>query len=140
MLYRRDRRSSTARRGAAAAELTICLTLLTFLTVAGTDFSRLFNAYLTITSGARNGALYGCVNATHSTNTDGIRTAALADMGGMSSTPAVSSATGTDANGNPTVSVTVTSTFTTLVTYPGVPSTMNLSRTVQMRVSQNIPD
>jgi Flp pilus assembly protein TadG len=141
MLYRRNNAGRAARRGAAAAELAVIVApVLAFVLVAGTDFARVFYSYLTITSCARNGALYGCQGTTCSTDTTGIQTWALKDVSGLSSTPGVSSSTGTDADGKPYVAVTVTYTFTTLVTYPGIPHTMNLSRTAQMRVVQSVPD
>jgi hypothetical protein len=124
----------------AAAELAVVLApILAFILVAGTDFARVFNASLTIASCARNGALYGSQDTAHSTDTNGIQAAALTDAGSLSPQPSVSSST-TTVGGNPYVSVTVTYTFTTLVNYPGIPSTMDLSRTVQMRVVQNTPN
>jgi Flp pilus assembly protein TadG len=136
----RYRPARGGRRGVAAAELALSLSLLAFIMVAATDFSRLFSAYLTITSCARNGALYGCLNSSHSTNTSAIQTAALNDAGSMSSTPTVSSTTGTDTDGNTFVAVTVTYPFTTLVSYPGITNSLTLTRTVKMRVAQNLPD
>jgi hypothetical protein len=58
----------------------------------------------------------------------------------MTTQPTVSSSTGTDANSNPYVAVTVTYTFTTLVNYPGITHSITLSRTVRMRVIQSTPD
>ena len=132
-------RRSARRRGGAAAELALIGPALLFILVAGTDFARVFYCFVTITSCARNGALYGCQDTARSTDTTGIRTAARADAGSLSSLPGVSSSTST-AGGNPYVSVTVTYTFTTLITYPGIPNTVLLSRTVQMRVVQNTPN
>jgi hypothetical protein len=123
----------------AALELAAVLTpILAFILVAGTDFARLFNAYVTITSCARNGAIYGCFDATKSTDTAGIQSAALADAGSMSPAPTVSSTT-TTIGGNTYVSVTVSTTVSTLLSYPGIPSTMTLSRTVEMRVVLDVP-
>jgi Flp pilus assembly protein TadG len=112
--------------------------VLIFILVAGTDFARLFYDFVTVTSCARNGALYGCQDTTHSTDTAGIKTAAQSDGSSLSSLPSVSSST-TTVGGNSYVSVTVTYTFTTIITYPGIPSSVTLSRTVQMRVVQNTP-
>jgi Flp pilus assembly protein TadG len=140
MLYRREYICRPARRGAALAELVVVLTTLVFILVACTDFARVFYSYLTITNCARNGALYGCTSTQHSTDTAGIQAAALTDTSSLSPTPGVSSTTGTDASGNPYVAVTVTYTFTTLITYPGINHTMNLTRTVQMRVAQGQPN
>jgi Flp pilus assembly protein TadG len=131
------------RRAAAAAEIAILGSVLALVMVISIDFARLFLTYLTVTNCAYAGAMYGSQDTTHSTNTTGIQSAAVAE--GASLSPAlasanVSSTTGNDANSDPYVSVTVTySSFTTLITYPGVPHTMTLSRTVQMRVTPSVP-
>src|SRR5271156_3880773 len=130
MLDRRDGTNNNSRRGMAATELALVLTpVLAFIMVAGTDFTRVFYYCQTITSCARNGALYGCQSTLNSTSTANIQTAALADAAGLSTQPGVSSSTGTDANGHPYVAVKVTYSFTTLVNYPGIAHTVNLSRT-----------
>jgi hypothetical protein len=51
----------------------------------------------------------------------------------------VTSASGTDSNG-PYVEVTVAYTFQTITNYPGVPSTLNLTRTARMRTFPNTPN
>jgi Flp pilus assembly protein TadG len=131
------------RRGAAAAELALLGTLMAFILVASTDFARVFYAYLTITQCARNGAVYGSQDATYAAKTSEIKNAAIKDGGSLSpalTTSNVSNPTiGTDADGNSTISVTVTYTFTTLVAYPGIPSSTSLSRTVEMRVCPDVP-
>jgi Flp pilus assembly protein TadG len=139
MLFRQTHRGGAGRQGVAASELVIVASVFLFILLVSTDFARLYYDYITVSGCARNGALYGCLDATHSTDTTGIQTAALTDAGTMSSTPSVSSTTGNDANGDPYVKVTVTSTFTTIVTYPGIPSTVTLTRSVQMRVVQTTP-
>jgi hypothetical protein len=121
-------------------ELVVVLSVLAFILVAATDFARVFFSYLSITNCARNGALYGCTSTLHSQDTSGIQSAALAEVSSWTTQPGVSSSTGTDASGNPYVAVTVTYTFNTIVTYPGINSTMNLTRTVQMRVAQGQPN
>jgi Flp pilus assembly protein TadG len=147
MLHRSDYKSRSPRRGAAAAELGLVLTpVLAFILVAGTDFARLFNAYLTITSCARNGALYGCLDTAHSTDTSGIQTAAQADASTLNPLPDVSSTT-TTISGNTYVSVTVTYKFRPLINYPAFSYStdatgayVSLSRTVKMRVIQSTPN
>jgi Flp pilus assembly protein TadG len=131
-------RQRDRRRGAAAAEMALIAPTLIFILVAGTDFSRLFYYYVTVTSCARNGALYGCQDTVHSTDTVGIQTAAQADARNLSSLPSVSSST-TTVGGNTYVSVTVNYSFTTIFAYPGIPSTVALSQTIKMRVVQNTP-
>jgi hypothetical protein len=140
MPYCRARCGRRARHGAAVGELVVVLSVLAFILVACTDFARVFFSYLTITNCACNGALYGCTSTLRSTDTSGIQSAALTDAGSLSPQPSVSSTTGTDASGNPYVAVTVSYTFTTIVTYPGINHTMNLTRTVQMRVAQGQPN
>jgi Flp pilus assembly protein TadG len=144
------------RRGVAASELALVMPFLAFILMAALDFARLYYTYLTITSCARNGALYGCLSPSNSTNTSGIQSAALADASSLN--PAlpssnITSSTGTDANGNPTVQVTVQYSYYPLIKFPvfgsmgyqygtdssGTPY-VPLSRTVEMRVVQNTPN
>jgi Flp pilus assembly protein TadG len=132
-------RARGARSGAAAAELALVAPVLVFTTLIAADFARLFYYTVTITSCARNGALYGCLSTANSKNTSQIATAAKTDAGSISPTPSVSSSTGTDSNNDPYVAVTVTYTFNTIITYPGIPHTVTISRTVQMRVVQGQP-
>jgi Flp pilus assembly protein TadG len=127
------------RRAVAAVELAVLLPLLVFLFVIGIDFARAFYFALTITNCARDGAIYGSMDPTHAADTTGIQQMALADASNLSPAPNVSSTTGTDGQGNPYVSVTVTWTFNTVAAYPGVPSPITLSRTVQMRVAPVLP-
>jgi Flp pilus assembly protein TadG len=128
------------RHAAAAAELALIGPILVFILVAGTDFARLFYYYATITSCARNGALYGCLDTAHANDTSGIQAAAQSDASSLSSVPTVTPSTGADANGDPYVAVNVTYSFTTIISYPGIPNTVLLSRTVQMRVFQSTPN
>ncbi len=128
------------RRAVAAVELAILLPFLALLFVVAVDFSRVFYYSLTITSCARNGALYGCdpVAAQQSTYTS-VQEAALADAGNLQPAPSVTSQTVADASGDQ-IEVTVNYTFQTITQYPGVPSTLNLSRTVRMRMVQTVPN
>jgi hypothetical protein len=119
------------------------LAVLTFILLASTDFARLFYAYVTVTNCASNGAVYGSQDSSYASNQAGIKAAAVLDGASLSpavTTDNVSSSTGTDANGNPYVAVTVSYTFSTLISYPGIPHTTTLSRTVQMRVLPDTPN
>jgi Flp pilus assembly protein TadG len=139
---RSSHRHRPCRRGMAAAELAILLSVLAFILLASTDFARLFYDYVTITNCASNGAIYGCQDPTFANDTAGIKAAAVLDGAALNpalSTSDVSTMPGTDANGDPFIAVTVTHTFTTLIAYPGIPHTMSLSRTVQMRVCPDTP-
>src|SRR5262249_47745302 len=139
MLCHPSTRRPAPRRGAATAELALLLPFLAFIVVVTIDFSRVFYALLILNNCARNGALYGWGNPTAAGDTSGIQSAALADAPNLSPAPNVSSATGTDASGASYVEVTVTYAFQTITNYPGIPSTVNLSRKVRMRVSPRVP-
>jgi Flp pilus assembly protein TadG len=130
------------RGGAAAAELAIAVSVLAFILVASTDFARVYYSYLTITNAAYNGVVYGSQDSSHTSDSSGIKAAALRDAGTLSpalTSSNVTTSTGNDADGNAYLAVTVSYTFTTIVTYPGIPHTMSLSRTVQMRVLPSTP-
>jgi Flp pilus assembly protein TadG len=139
MLYRTPNSRTAPRKGVAAVELAVLLPFLAFIFVVTVDFSRIFYDALILSNCARNGALYACANPTNSLDTTGIQNAALADASNLSPTPTVTSTTGTNSDGN-YVQVTVTWTFQTITNYPGIPSTITLTRTVQMRVSPRVPD
>ena len=131
------RRMSEPRRGAAAVELALLLPLLLFLFVIAVDFSRVFYYSQTITNCAKNGALYGSNLTTDISPYANLQAAALADAQSLSPQPTVASSTGTDAAGNNYIQVTVTWPFQSITGFPGMPSALHLSRTVQMRVAPN---
>jgi Flp pilus assembly protein TadG len=141
MFRRTHYRTRGSRRGAATAELAILLPFLAFLFVVAIDFCRVFYVSLTLVNCARNGALYLAdpLTASESPYAD-YTAAALADAGNLSPAPTVTSASGTDVNGDPYVEVTVAFTFQTFTNYPGVPSTLNLTRTVHMCTFPNTPN
>ena len=123
------------RRGHAAAELALLLPFLCFICLVAVDYARMVNSLVTITNCARNGALFLSNSASYSTYYTDVTHAAQADANGLSPTPSVTSANYTDTYGNPCVTVTVSYTFTTLVNYPGIPSTTTLSRSVSMPIN-----
>ena len=134
------RRIASIRPGIAAVELAILLPLLAFLFVVAVDFTRLFYYTLTVQNCARNGALYGSdpAGATLSPYKS-IDEAALSDAKNLSPQPTVGSKTVAD--GKTTyVEVTVTYPFSTITKYPGVPSSLSLTRTVKMRMTQAVPN
>lgn len=131
--------SRRPRRATAAVEVAVLLPFLIFVFVVGVDFARIFYHCLTLTNCARNGAVYGSKDPTHAADTAGIQAAALADAGNLTPAPGVTSTTGTDAAGNPYVQVTCTYTFQMITNYAGIPSSIPLSRTVQMRVAPVLP-
>jgi Flp pilus assembly protein TadG len=129
------------RRAAAAVELALVLPLLVFLFVLTVDYARLFYYTQTLDNCARNGALYACdaYAATQSPYAS-VNDAALADApDSFRSQLTVTSSTATTSAGQEVV-VTVGYTFTTMTQYPGVPTQMNLTRTVRMRVVPASPN
>jgi Flp pilus assembly protein TadG len=125
---------SLRRKGAAAVELAVFLPFLTFIFVIGVDYARVFHDAIIVENATRAGALYASHDTAHSTDTGGIKTAALHEASDLSPAPAVASKTSTDADGNPQVQVTVTYTFHTVTSYAGVPTSVVIARTVAMRV------
>jgi Flp pilus assembly protein TadG len=110
--------------------------LLMFLFVVMVDFARVFYYSLALANCARNGALYQCdevgqARSTYSSLTD----AALADAGNITPAPTVSVTVNTSTE----VEVTATYNFRTLVPYPGVPSTIALTRKVRMQKIPAVP-
>ena len=148
-MYRPSCCSRAHRPAAATVEFAVLAPLLAFLFLLAVDYGRVFYYSVIVQNAARKGALYGCQDAAHSIDKVGIRDAALADAtditppqavgaGVVSSLkqggPGVVSTTGADANGNPTVSVTVAYSLQTVANYPGIPNRVDLVRTVSMRV------
>jgi Flp pilus assembly protein TadG len=127
------------RRAAAAVELAFLAPVLAFLFVIAVDYCRVFYDAVILANCARNGAVYGCTDPAHAADTAGISDAALADAKNISPAPTVTSATGTDGEGN-YVEVTVTHQFHTITQFPGIQSITPLTRTVRMRVSPVVPD
>jgi Flp pilus assembly protein TadG len=143
-MHARPRRSNgVPRKGVAAVELAILLPFLAFLFVVAVDFARVFYYSLTIENCARNGALWASdpLGASKSPYAN-VNAAVEADAGSLQ--PAldsanISSTTGTDASNNAYVSVTVSYTFQTITTFPGVPNNVSITRTVQMRTLPRSP-
>jgi Flp pilus assembly protein TadG len=127
------------RNGAAVVELAILLPLLAFLFVIGVDFARVYKHTLTLTNSARNGAHEGSRGPSASLDDARITLAALADARDMTPPPTVAIRRFAESDGSNHIEVTVSWTFETITTYPGVPSPLNLTRTVQMRVAPAVP-
>ena len=128
------------RRGIAAVELAVLLPLLGFLLVATVDYSRLFFYSVRLTNCARNGALYGRSSAFDPLSPyASLQQAALADVADLPIQPVVTSTTGVGLGGQSYIEVKVTYPFTTFAKYPGIPSTVNLERTVRMPIAPLAP-
>jgi Flp pilus assembly protein TadG len=135
-------RSRRSRRAVAAVELAVLLPFLAFLFVIAVDWARIFYYSLICTNCARNGAIwaadpygqqsgYSCYN--------NLTSAALADAPQLTPSPTVTSTNGTDNSGNSYVTVSVSFPFQTITNFPGVPTTTNIVRTVQMDIAPTQP-
>lgn len=134
-------RKCQRRDGALAAELAVMLPFLCFFIIVTVDFARAFSSYLTITNCALNGAKYASADPAHVADLAKITQYAQADASNLSPPPAVTATAVTDALGHPCVDVTVSHGFQVMAgSFPGVPSVVNMQRTVRMRVVQVDPD
>jgi Flp pilus assembly protein TadG len=127
------------RDGALAVEMAVVLPFLCIFAAATADFARAFYFYVTITNCALTGATYASSDPAHKTDSTAIQQYAQADATNLSPLPTVTSAPVTDSLGYACVNVTVSYSFRPLV---GLlyPSSINLSRTVRMRVAPTAPD
>lgn len=127
-------------KGGAAVELAVLLPLLATLFLIATDYARIFYCSVILENCARNGALYASNAFNYSMPYSSVAQAALADGANLNPPLTASNVTvanSTDANGNASVTVTINYTFQTITNYPGLPSSVNLTRSVQMRVAPN---
>jgi Flp pilus assembly protein TadG len=150
--------------GQSLVELALLTPLLLLLLIGSVEMGRYAYISVLVANAARAGAAYGAQSLGNSTDTGGIQTAADNDFqnnGLTTSNLTVTSSTscGCDNGGtttsagcnnppNPTagtcaaghwvvmVSVTASGTFTSLFKYPGIPQSLKLSSTAQMRVNQ----
>jgi Flp pilus assembly protein TadG len=136
MLRNRSRR----RRGVAAVELALLLPFLAFLFVITIDWARIFYYSVTVTNCARNGAAYLCDPIAQANSPyKSVTQAALADAVNLSPAPTVSTSSGSDVNGS-YVEVTVSYSFHTVTSFPGVPNPTNIVRTIRMNVAPLLPN
>jgi hypothetical protein len=104
--------------------------------VLAVDFARIFYYSQIIEQCARNGAIYASdpVAAAQSPYTS-LHDAALADASNITPQPTVTSTNGTDASKNHYVQVTVSWAFKTITSDLGVMNSVDITRTVQMRMA-----
>jgi Flp pilus assembly protein TadG len=123
----------------AVVELAVLLPLLVMLFVVTVDFARVFYFSVTLTNCARAGAMYAMDPITQNESPyKSVSEAALSDATNLTPQPTVTQGSGTDSLGRPYVEVTVSYPFTTITNFPGIPS-MQLSRTVRMRLASSVP-
>jgi Flp pilus assembly protein TadG len=140
-VLRSAHRTRQARPGAAAAELAALLPVLMMVVLGCVDFGRFASLYIALTNAARAGAGLGCMHpntpATNSAWQAQVTQAVAAEMSqdpGFDSTKFSATALSvTESSGMWRVEVSATYSFTTLVSWPGIPSNVTLSRTVVLR-------
>lgn len=136
-------------RGQSAVELALVTPILVVLLLVAADFGRVFYTSIAVNNAARAGAQYGSESIVTAADSAGITAAARTD--GWSSlsvtatqctceTSTIVTACATSyCTNNPSatyVTVTVTAPFTTLVAYPGLPSSITLTGQAIMQVQQ----
>jgi Flp pilus assembly protein TadG len=148
---RHRRLDDRTRRGTALVELAVVLPLLLVTTVGLTDFGRAAFEAIEVENAAHAGAFYGARSKGLAVDTNGIRDAALADMGDEADTSSVTVESerycectdgasvdcDDDCSGELPlmyVRVRVEHEFETLMAYPGVPQSIDLQREVRLRV------
>src|SRR5262245_43306464 len=124
-------RRRPARRGVAAVELAVLLPLIIFILLLAVDFCRIFYFSQCVNNAARVGAIWASdpVEQTKSPYAT-LQAAVNAEAAMLSPAPTATSSSGTDANGDPYVTVTVAWTFNTVAGFPGIPNSLDLSKTV----------
>ena len=131
----RSNRRARSRPGVAAMEFAVLLPFLVTMAFGIVDFCRLFYCSVIVTDCAMNGAIYSSQVASPTANSPyaNVTAAAQAESGDLPIQPTISSAAITDSDGHAAITVTATYTFTTAFPYPFIPSSVTISRTVQMR-------
>lgn len=136
-------------RGQSAVELALITPILVVLLLVAADFGRVFYTSIAVNNAARAGAQYGSHSIVTAADSTGIAAAARTDgwtsLGVtasqctcLSSTNVAACATSycTNSPSASYVTVTVTAPFTTLVKYPGLPSSITLTGQAIMQVQQ----
>ena len=136
--------------GAAMAEMAVVMPLLVLMAIGVGDFGRVLYTAITLSHAARAGAAYGSQGPGHAGDTAGIRQAAedeaqeiapitvtsqrVCECTGGATVSCTTISCGSYGAPRAFVEVTTTRPFATLVTYPGIPSTVPLSRTAKVRL------
>jgi Flp pilus assembly protein TadG len=138
--------------GQSAVELAFAVPVLALMLVGAADFARVFFFGIAVNNAARAGAQYGSQTLITAADISGMQTAATTDGSNVPSLSATASLctcqsprgsvaacadSYCDPNSNATfVEVDTSASFSTLVTYPGIPSSMTLTGKAVMQVQQ----
>jgi len=134
-------RGPRRRQGAAAVEFALVLPVLVTILIGATDFGRFYYSAIAVTNAARAGAAYGCMNPYDSSNSTAWQAGITQAVTDELSQSAAFNTGQLTVNINPVVepsgltqiSVQVIYPFTTVVSWPAIPSSFNLSQTVVLR-------
>ncbi|HKO13305.1 MAG TPA: TadE/TadG family type IV pilus assembly protein [Acidobacteriaceae bacterium] len=149
------RRFLSANSGQSLIETALTLSLLILLLAAAVDFGRAYYLLIELKSAAHAGAIYGSQYPTDTNGMKAIASSNATNLTNVSFTPTASwgcecddGSSATLATGSPLacstpsctggnlvyyVVVNTTASFSPMLPWPGIPSTMNLSETVEMR-------
>ena|SRR5690348_1474551 len=134
------------RKGQSVVELALAAPVLALVLVATADFARVFYASIEVANAARAGVQYGVQNYTTGVDYTGMQNAALNDGSNVSGLQATASefcqCNGSTVACSPAqcsqpkifVQVRTTATFSTMLHYPGISSSIPLSSTAVMQV------
>jgi Flp pilus assembly protein TadG len=135
-------RAAAARRGTANVEFAMILSLLLFLVLGAVDFGRFATRYIAVTNGARAGAGYAAMNpytaATEATWSPKLRAAVVDEMQSMFNSQfgnadlQVNYARTQLASSRWRIRVTVSFPFQTVITWPGIPHRITLTRATEL--------
>ena len=130
-------------------EFALSSSVLFLLMFGVIDFSRVFSDACAVQGAARAGTQYGMLSPAHYNDFAGMQNAALLDAGSPAGMTATATqmcacsiggasqgcpATCTNSNPETYIQIVVTWPYSTMFSYPGVPSTINLSATSVVRV------
>lgn len=136
--------------GAPLIELALLLPVLLLLLVGAVDYGRGYYAAIEVSSAAESGALYGTLNPSDTAGMISMAKLDAADVSGLSATAAYGCecSDGSNASANCVatpacssnvvkyVQVTASANYSPILPYPGIPSSISLSRTVRLRAGQ----
>jgi Flp pilus assembly protein TadG len=146
-------RRRLSERGQSAVEFAVVVPILVLLLVVISDFGRIFFVSISVNNAARAGAQYGSQFVTNAKDSSGMVAAANLDGANISgwNAPTASECTCVNPPGALTacpgnycshtttanyVEVDTSATYHTLLTYPGIPSSYNLTGKAVMQVQQ----
>jgi Flp pilus assembly protein TadG len=147
-------RQSAKERGTSVLEMALLTPVLLLLLLGIIDMGRYAELSIVVANAAHAGAQYGAQNLATAVDNTGIQNAAVSDAqnvltpsqvsssvlcgctGGAGLGPSCPANCGVSGHQLVYVEVTTTGTFNALFRYPGIPSSITVSRMAQMRVAE----